>query len=62
MNRDITYCRNAACPYKDCWRNAEKLNGEGGSFIMANLGGTCTQFMDYLADKLNELIDSTKED
>lgn len=56
INYDITYCQNQSCPFDDCWRNAKQISGRPGVYNMSNFGGTCRQYMKYLADKLNGVL------
>lgn len=47
------YCMCNTCPFRDCDKHASRLRGmEKGQYVrVANLGGTCRRYLDYL---LNE--------
>ena len=54
MNRDMTYCINAKCPYTDCERHVSQLAGERGTFSFANFDGVCRKYICYIVDSIQK--------
>lgn len=51
MNKDMTYCINDICPFKDCIRHADQIKNTRGIYSFANFDSTCERYIRYL---LNE--------
>ena len=49
--KDITYCFNPDCPYRDCEESARQLEGQSGEASFANFGGVCRRYISYLVSK-----------
>ena len=51
-----TYCSNVSCPFKDCerhWEHIKELAKQGEKYVsLADFGGTCREYIDYVLDKL----------
>lgn len=53
---DITYCSNAGCPFKECGRHPAVLQEVrrlhiGATVSVADLSGTCRDYIGWLAER-----------
>ena len=47
---DITFCDTSDCPFTECQRHKENLNGLKESIVISisNLGGVCRKYIGWL--------------
>lgn len=48
--RDMTFCTNKDCPFKDCERHNKHLKGVYGLASVADFSGTCRRYISYVVD------------
>ena len=54
---DITYCTNMNCPFKKCkshLSHLKKFKGQKMFVKIANFGGTCREYLEYVYDCIVE--------
>lgn len=50
--RDMTFCTNEDCPFKDCERHPYHFKGVVGMVSIADFSGTCKRYISWLVDEL----------
>lgn len=52
--REVTYCTNDDCPFRDCVRHFNNLYGRSRDEIVtaANLGGVCRRYIQWLVERV----------
>ena len=54
MSRDMTYCVNAECPFKDCERHSCHIDKKWQFVSLAAFDGVCRRYIDYLVEVAHE--------
>ena len=54
MNRDMTYCINNDCPFKDCYRHIAQIPTKEGIYSLANFDGVCERYIKFVASEVAE--------
>lgn len=49
--KDITYCINNECPFKDCERHLDRVKGCDGYISVAALDGVCRRYLSHLVEE-----------
>lgn len=52
MNRNITYCINNDCPFKDCERHMAQIPTKEGVYTLANFDGVCKRYIKFVASEV----------
>lgn len=50
--RDMTFCTNKDCPFKDCERHNKHLKGVYGLVSVADFSGTCRRYISYVVKEV----------
>ena len=52
--KDITYCINRDCPFKDCERHLDNVKDCSGYIRVAALDGVCTRYIGHLVEEFEK--------